>query len=62
MKTQKTRLTRKQKIKKGNRKGSSKYHEKIQLQKRGIFSYHSPFKLSTHGISLNEMIRIRFKS
>ena len=40
---------------------SSKYAEKIRLQKRGIFNKMSPFKPGDRGVSIDEMFRLRFK-
>ena len=61
------KLTKKNRIKsnfeKGIGKGSSNYGKKIALQKSGIFSINSPFKINdTIGVSLLTMIKLRFKN
>lgn len=46
---------------KSNKGKNSRYASKIQLQKRGIFSGNSPFRLTEGaGIPLSEFNRIRF--
>lgn len=60
----KNKTIKKRKIKSANyfkTNGESKYAKKVALQKKGIFSIDSPFKLSDIGkISLSEFNKNRF--